>query len=342
MGYEVVGNLEGATVGKKTYKLGAITSVFLSKLLVDKLKIESAAPIPVGFDGVAAPKLSGSVAKQFPGFGKEELSLAEADHEVVKAYLTSERPKAVEGYVVPKYDVPAVSYADIIETQRRGRTRTDVLKYRDLPEKFYLRVAGSSDDLETMEAICQEDGIVSVVEEVDGKLYCYATNVDLIGFPPLPEHLTSVTFEKDLPVGSGKSAGTSRTVPVRAQPSSRTEASAPSAQTKDVVDIPLPDEWDVFMEVQDINSYNTVTASTAFMRSVNANKRAIGTNKYGWTKKVLNHWEVGTIKTVPEYVDILMSTAARNEAMAAKLMRALTTHLRAQGDCLKRVELSGQ
>jgi len=342
LGYKVTGTIEGATVGRQAYVLGPITSVFMTKLLVDKLKIVGAAPIPVGFNGVDAPKLNGSIAKQFPDKFESELSGGDADREVVEAYLSMERPRAAEGYVVPVYDVPVVRYTDIIETRRIGRTRTDVLKDGAFPEKFYLRVAGNMDDLETMGAICQEDGIAFVMEDE----FCYITNIDLLGFPPLPEHLYDVHLEKDVPLkgkeGTQPGGATSQGPMPRAPAGPGAGAPPPSAQTRDEGELPLPQEWTEFVVHQTIESYISVIASVAFARAVTSNKRTIGSNKHGWTKRVLHHWEAGSLKTIPEYIEILMTTASRNEAMAAKLMRALSTHLRVEGDCLKRTALQDQ
>jgi len=335
LGYKVVGTLDGATVGGKAYNIGPITSVFMSKLLVDHFGIEYAAPIPVGFDGSKAPKLIGAVAKQFPNVS--ELEGAAADREVVKAYLETERPLAKEGYEVPKYDVPAVSYTSVIETKRIGRTRTDVLRIGELPEKFYLRVAGSQDDLETMVAICQEDGIAVVMDE-----FCYITNIDLSGFPPLPEHLHAVHFEKDVHQRTEEKHTSAPTAGHARVPPPTDRAPPPSAPTKEEGELPLPAEWKDFIERQDLDSYGAVTASVAFARSVTSNRRNIGSHRHGWTKKVLNQWPVGSVKNVPEYIGILFNIASNNEAMAAKLMRALTTHLRIDGGMLKRVALPGQ
>jgi len=342
LGYKVTGTIEGATVGRQAYVFGPITSVFMTKLLVDKLKIDGSSPIPVGFNGADAPMLNGYIAEQFPDKHNSELSGSDADREVVEAYLSMERPQAEEGYEVPVYDVPVVSYTDIIETRRIGRTRTDVLRVGEFPEKFYLRVAGSQDDLETMGAICQEDGIAFVMEDE----VCYITNIDLLGFPPLPEHLYDVHLEKDVPLkgndGSQPGGPMSQGPMPRAPAGPGAGAPPPSAQTRDGGELPLPQEWTGFMVHQTIDAYIFCIASVGFARAVTSNKRQIGSNKHGWTKRVLNHWEVGSLKTVPDYIELLMSTASRNEAMAAKLMRALSTHLRVEGDYLKRTALQEQ
>jgi len=337
-GYKVSGDIGGASVGKHAYTLGAITSAFMSKLLMDKLSI-TASPIPVGFNGETSSRHVGAVAKQFLHKINGDWTAEHADRHVIEAYFTDERPAAPEGYEVPVFDVPAVHYADIIETRRKGRTRTDVLKVGDLPEKFYVRIAGDEDDIETMEAICGEDGI-AFVRTADN---CYITNVDLSGFPPLPEYLMPVQWEKNVSISDSEKAVGDESVPAPPQqgvPPAGDGIGSGSASTKEPTEIPLPDEWQHFMENRDVNSYNALNSCPGFARSVRTNTRSIGSNKHGWTKKVINQWEENTCKTVPEYVEIIMSQSGRNEAMAAKLLRALSTHLRVEGDMLKRVKLS--
>jgi len=333
-GYKVSGDIGGASVGKHAYTLGAITSAFMSKLLMDKLSI-TASPIPVGFNGETSSRHVGAVAKQFLHKINGDWTAEHADRHVIEAYFTDERPAAPEGYEVPVFDVPAVHYADIIETRRKGRTRTDVLKVGDLPEKFYVRIAGDEDDIETMEAICGEDGI-AFVRTADN---CYITNVDLSGFPPLPEYLMPVQWEKNVSISDSEKAVGDESVPAPPQqgvPPAGDGIGSGSAPTKEPTEIPLPDEWQHFMENRDVNSYNALNSCPGFARSVRTNTRSIGSNKHGWTKKVINQWEENACKTVPEYVEIIMSQSGRNEAMAAKLLRALSTHLRVEGDMLKR------
>lgn len=192
LGFPVHGNIEGATMGNKTYKLGAITSVFLSKYMMDQLDLDAVSPFPVGFDEADAETHVGAIARQFPSVTK--LESENGDRDVIKAYLEP-KGKADPRVAAPIHDVPSVGYDEVMDISQVGSKRVDGLDEDLLQQDFYIRVRGSHYDVEALKAICKEEGLSWAVESGD----IYITNVDLNGFPPQPQHIFGARLSDVLP-----------------------------------------------------------------------------------------------------------------------------------------------
>lgn len=94
----------------------------------------------------------------------------------------------------------------------------------------------------------------------------------------------------------------------------------------------LPEEWYNFKKYPNTDAYYEVISCAAYVKAVEANKRPMGSRKYGWTRKVLSHWEPDVVKTVVEMQAMLRAVAGDDEQMQAKLLRSLSSHLRFSKD----------
>merc|ERR1711934_460716 len=70
------------------------------------------------------------------------------------------------------------------------------------PQNNYVRLAGTADDLDMIEEISAEDGRSCTRYPEEG--CCVISNIDLLGFPPLPEFLPFTSFDRG-PAGNRKS-----------------------------------------------------------------------------------------------------------------------------------------
>lgn len=317
-GLKVSGNIGGGSINSHFFDFGAITSVVLSEYLRVKVDAEKAMPIPVGFDNISAPRYKGAISKQFPEAVPAGMTDEQADASVVETYLNLEyKPQdPKDNFTV--WNVPGIPAKDIIKIVKRNID----INWSMLPKQFYVRVQGSDEDLQLIRDIC-DDEEVAYHTATNG---VHMTNVDRGYYPPLACQLYGYDFgevDSDIKVHNAPStAGQAK--------GEKTCGSSPLTT--------LPEVWRVMKDVPSVDTYNAVCESAEFKRAVANNKRKLGSNKHKTTSKLLEYWQCDERKSVEEFLN-LCARIYKDEEMQAKLLFGLTSHLRADGQQLYRVDL---
>jgi len=323
-GVSVSGCISGAYVGKDYYGLGPITAIFISRLLIERLGIYGATNIPIGFSYVHGPKNRGAIACQFPTRIPSNMVAEQADADVVHDYIWTSRP-ALKGIAhVPYYDVPCTAVSDVIRQEKIGRNITEYIDYDRLPPKYYVRLAGTADDLDMIEEISAEDGRSCTRYPEEG--CCVISNIDLLGFPPLPEFLPFTSFDRG-PAGNRKSQNKIGQLPPPVR-----------GNTIPIIpDVPdLPGVWFFFTQKPCQRTYEALSDGD-FTRVVSKVSKKTGTNKYSGVRRILDVWQVGTEKSYGDLLKMLRGVVGENEHLQAKLLCGLRSHLRISAKGLTRV-----